>query len=100
MNPVGTALVAALVLAACAATAGLMVPAGRRARIGGILVCLSGCAGVIAGVGALAGQAWWVHLPELLPLAGIRLGADALSGWFLLLVGAVTAIVGVYTIGY
>lgn len=100
MKPVGAALVTALAFAACAAVAGLVVPAGWRARVGGTLVYLSGCAGVLAGVGALAGHTWRADLPELLPLAGIRLAADALSGWFLLLVGAVTAIVGVYTIGY
>ena len=36
------------------------------------------------------GSGWHVELPELLPLAGLAFAVDALSGWFLLLVGAVT----------
>ena len=61
---------------------------------------LSGVAGVWAGVAALSGKRGGADLPELLPLAGVRFGVDALSGWFLLLVGAVTSVVGIYTIGY
>ena len=51
-------------------------------------------AGAVAGVAAVAGQAWQAVLPWLLPLAGVQLAVDALSGWFLLLVGGVTVAVG------
>lgn len=100
MNPIGTALAAALALAVTAAAAGLGLPSRWRACAVGWLVCLSGAAGAAAGVAAFGGYRWQAHLPNVLPLAGIRLAVDDLSAWFLLLVGAVTAAVGVYTIGY
>jgi formate hydrogenlyase subunit 3/multisubunit Na+/H+ antiporter MnhD subunit len=100
MNPTATALAAALATAALAALAGLMLPASWRARVVGVLVAGSGAFGVWAGAAALAGYAWHIDLPQLLPLAGVRLAVDALSAWFLLLIGAVTGVVGVYTIGY
>ncbi len=100
MNPVGTALVTALCLAVGGALAGLVLPARWRARVVGIVVAGCGAAGVAAGVYALAGTSWHAELPGLLPLAGVRLAVDPLSGWFLVLVGGVTAIAGGYAIGY
>jgi formate hydrogenlyase subunit 3/multisubunit Na+/H+ antiporter MnhD subunit len=100
IDPTGTAVVTALALAASAASASLILQPGWRARFTGTLLCLSGAAGLTAGVTALAGNAWRADLPELLPLVGVQLAIDGLSGWFVLVVGAVTAIVGVYTIGY
>ncbi|GAA1382580.1 proton-conducting transporter membrane subunit [Catellatospora chokoriensis] len=100
MNPVGAALGIALAAGSCAATAGLLTPARWRARIVGTLLSIGGAAGAVAGVAAACGTAWRLDLPWLLPLAGVRLDADALSGWFMLLVGGVSAAVGVYTIGY
>jgi len=99
-DPTATALVTALVSAASGATAGLSLPASWRARVVGTLLFLSGVAGLLAGLAALSGHDWQTDLPDLLPLAGIKLAVDGLSGWFLLLIGAVTATVGVYTIGY
>jgi len=98
MSPTGTALVTALAIALGAALAGLVIP--RGGRVVGALLALSGAAGVVAGAAGVTGHAWHADLPDLLPLAGVRLGVDALSGWFLLLIGAVTAAVGIYTIGY
>jgi hydrogenase-4 component B len=100
VNPTGTALTAALVLAATAALAALVSPAAWRARVVGSLVAGTGSAGVWAGAAALSGHGWEADLPQLLPLAGVRLSVDTLSGWFLLLIGAVAVAVGVYTIGY
>jgi formate hydrogenlyase subunit 3/multisubunit Na+/H+ antiporter MnhD subunit len=77
-----------------------LTPARRRARLVGSAVAGSGAAGVVAGLSALSGRSWHAWLPGLLPLAGVRLAADALSGWFLLLVGGVAVVVGVYTTGY
>jgi formate hydrogenlyase subunit 3/multisubunit Na+/H+ antiporter MnhD subunit len=100
IDPVATALAAALGLAASAAVCGPILPATWRSRFGGSLLCLSGAAGATAGAAALAGNSWRMDLPALLPLAGVHLAVDALSGWFLLVVGAVTAVVGLYTVGY
>jgi formate hydrogenlyase subunit 3/multisubunit Na+/H+ antiporter MnhD subunit len=93
-------LIGGLVLSVGAALAGLIVPPSRRPQFVGVLLAALGGCGVWAGAAALAGYTWRADLPDLLPLAGIRLTVDGLSGWFLLLVGAVTATVGVYTIGY
>jgi formate hydrogenlyase subunit 3/multisubunit Na+/H+ antiporter MnhD subunit len=100
VNPTGVALTAALAVVVGAVLAGLALPPSRRAPAVGMLLTAVGACGVWAGAAALAGYAWQADLPDLLPLAGIRLAVDNLSGWFLLLVGAVTAAVGVYTIGY
>jgi hydrogenase-4 component B len=100
VNPTGTALTAALVLAASAAVAALVFPATWRARVVGTLVAGTGSAGLWAGAAALSGHSWDADLPRVLPLAGVRLAVDGLSGWFLLLIGAVVVAVGVYTIGY
>jgi formate hydrogenlyase subunit 3/multisubunit Na+/H+ antiporter MnhD subunit len=93
-------LAGALVLAVTAALAGLTLPPSWRARVVGVLVAATGGCGVGAGGAAVAGHTWEVDLPNLLPLAGVQLSVDALSGWFMLLTAAVTAVVGVYTIGY
>jgi formate hydrogenlyase subunit 3/multisubunit Na+/H+ antiporter MnhD subunit len=100
IDPIATALAAAFGLAAGAAISGLVLPATWRSRFGGSLLGLAGLAGAGAGAAALAGSTWRLNLPALLPLAGVQLAVDALSGWFLLVVGAVTAIVGLYTVGY
>ncbi|MCP9950057.1 proton-conducting transporter transmembrane domain-containing protein [Actinomadura madurae] len=99
LNPVPIALA---VSASCAAAGVLaaMAPRTVRARLVGTAVALSGTAGAVAGAAALAGRSWTAGWPDVLPLAGARLAADPLAGWFLLLVGAVTAAVGVYTAGY
>src|SRR5262245_1112176 len=100
MSPTGPALLAALGMATVAALSGWLLPAQGRAPAVGFLLAASGVAGLLAGLAALGGDGWHAEMPQLLPLAGVRLDVDALSGWFLLLVGAVTVAVGVYTIGY
>ncbi|HCU49373.1 MAG TPA: hydrogenase 4 subunit B, partial [Micromonosporaceae bacterium] len=100
MNTFPLVLTASLVLAATASLAGLVAPAAWRARVVGVLTAGSGVAGAVIGGLAVTGTTWHAQLPELLPLAGISLAADPLSGWFLLIIGAVTAAVGVYTMGY
>jgi formate hydrogenlyase subunit 3/multisubunit Na+/H+ antiporter MnhD subunit len=100
VNLVGAALVTALAAAGCAVLAALTLPVRWRSVAVGGLTGVLGSAGAVAGVAALTGHTWRVWLPDLLPLSGVNFAADALSGWFLLLVGAVTAVVGVYTVGY
>ena len=100
MNAVGQALAVAAGLAAAAAVCAMVV--GRRGRaiaVGG-LTALAGAAGTVGGVRGALGQAWSADLPQAVPLVGLRFGIDPLSGWFLAIVGAVTVVAGVYTIGY
>ncbi|NUK06313.1 proton-conducting transporter transmembrane domain-containing protein, partial [Streptomyces lunaelactis] len=59
-----------------------------------------GVAGGAAGVALLGGRRWSAELPGLLPLAGVRVETDALSGLFMAVAGAVVAAVAVYGIGY
>jgi hydrogenase-4 component B len=74
--------------------------AGWRACLVGTLTSLAGAGGVVVGVAAATGTGWRATFPDLLPLAGLEFAADALSGWFLLLIGAVSAVFGWYSIGY
>lgn len=100
MNLVACGLSAAVAVSG-ASTLGAVVLAPRwRAGVVGIGTAAAGAAGAVAGGAAVSGQIWWSVLPGLLPLSGVRLEVDALSGWFLLLVGGVAALVGVYTAGY
>lgn len=100
MNALPFALAASLGLAAAAPLAGAAVPARWRANLTGVLIALSGVAGAAIGGLAVTGATWHQELPGMLPLAGVSLAADPLSGWFLLIIGAVTAAAGLYTTGY
>jgi hydrogenase-4 component B len=80
--------------------AAAVLPSRWRAGVVGVGTAVTGVAGAVAGGAALSGQAWGSLLQGLLPLGGARIEVDALSGWFLLLVGAVAALAGVYTAGY
>ncbi|MGK4580218.1 proton-conducting transporter transmembrane domain-containing protein [Kitasatospora sp. HPMI-4] len=100
MSAVGSALAAASVLAGGGVLAGLLVP--ERARPGVVGVCTAGVgvAGLVAGAAALGGARWSAAFPGLLPLAGVHVAVDALSGWFMAVSGGVVAAVSVYGIGY
>ncbi|WP_435126006.1 proton-conducting transporter transmembrane domain-containing protein [Micromonospora tulbaghiae] len=100
MNRVAVALCAALALAGLGASAGLVLPARWRSAAVGAATVAAGVAGAVAGAAAVTGTGWQVRVAGLLPLAGVTLAVDALAGWFLLLVGGVAAVVGVYTVGY
>ncbi|MFI6054036.1 proton-conducting transporter membrane subunit [Streptomyces violascens] len=67
---------------------------------GGTLTAGVGAAGLTAGVAALGGGHWTADLPWLLPLGGVRLEVDALSGLFMAVAGAVVLAVAVYAAGY
>ncbi len=95
---VGLALAAGIaVLGALAIT---VVPLRVRPMCGGLATAGVGLGGVLAGIGGLSGAEWTRVAPGLLPLGEARLSVDALSGVFLLLVGAVAIAAGVYGIGY
>lgn len=100
MNVVGWALVLVCGCAGLGVLAAVAVP--RRLRAGAVGLCTAGtgAAGLVAGVVALGGTGFAAWLPDVLPLAGVRLGLDALGGWFLVVTGGVVAVVGLYGVGY
>ena len=107
MNLIEVGLALAAGIALLGALAICLVPRTLRAMVGGLVTAGVGVGGVVAGIGGLAGAgagpagaAWTRIAPGLLPLGEARLSVDALSGVFLLLVGAVAIAAGVYGIGY
>src|SRR5262249_26364903 len=99
VNLVGTALAAAAGLVAGAVGAAVGTPVRIRVPLVGVLSALLGVAGMVAGGAALSGHTFSVHLPNLLPLAGVSLDVDALSGVFLAVTGAVVVAASIYGIG-
>ncbi|MFG2088466.1 MULTISPECIES: proton-conducting transporter membrane subunit [unclassified Spirillospora] len=95
----GAAFTAALGLGLLAA-AGSLLPRRVRPAAAGGGTAAAGAAAVVAGLAAMAGHPWAVWLPDLLPLAGVRLAVDALSGLFIAVTGAVAVCAAVYAIGY
>ncbi|KAA2265922.1 hydrogenase 4 subunit B [Solihabitans fulvus] len=100
MSPAGLSFVAALVGLGLAAVAGFALPGAARPAVVGALSAVSGCAALVAGVGALAGQAWSVSLPGVLPLSGLVFAIDPLGGMFVAVTGGVVAAAAVYGVGY
>ncbi|HVT69277.1 MAG TPA: proton-conducting transporter membrane subunit [Trebonia sp.] len=100
VNLAEAALAAAAGLAGAAAVTALCAPVRVRVPLAGALSALLGVAGAVAGGAALAGQTFTARMPDLLPLAGIHLGVDALSGVFLAVAGLVVVAASVYGIGY
>lgn len=82
------------------AVAVVAVPERWRHVVAGAVTAVVGLGGVLAGLGGLTGTGWTRVAPGLLPLGEARLSVDALSGAFLLLIGAVAVAAGVYGIGY
>ncbi|WP_250291258.1 proton-conducting transporter transmembrane domain-containing protein, partial [Frankia sp. CiP1_Cm_nod1] len=105
---VGPALATATGLAGVGAVAGAFTPERVRPALVGVCTAGVGVAGLTAGLAALAGGGgtsgggapWSASLPGLLPLAGVHLTVDALSGLFMAVSGAVVAPVALYGIGY
>ncbi|WP_349262009.1 proton-conducting transporter membrane subunit, partial [Actinocrinis sp.] len=100
MNLAGTALAAAAGLSGGAVVVALGTPARVRVPLAGLLSALLGVAAMVAGGAALSGRTFAVRLPNLLPLAGVSLDVDALSGVFLAVTGAVVLAASIYGIGY
>ncbi|MBN9096921.1 MULTISPECIES: proton-conducting transporter membrane subunit [unclassified Pseudonocardia] len=100
MNLVAAGLVGAVVVAVAAATAALLVPRPARSAVVGVGTVLCGASGMAAGIVALTGPGWSAAVAGLLPLTGVVLSVDALSGVFLSVIGAVGIAVGIYGIGY
>ncbi|WP_037603842.1 proton-conducting transporter transmembrane domain-containing protein [Streptacidiphilus rugosus] len=100
MNTIATALAAAGLASLVGAAAGLGLSVTVRPLVAGTATALVGVGGLAAGGLAMAGRTWSAAFPHVLPLAGVRLRVDALSGLFMAVAGAVVVAVAVYGIGY
>ena len=98
----GTWDLALMVTAAgIASGAGLLAVGPMRRWLVGILSALSAIAGGVTAIWVLTGHGpVTVDLPQLLPLAGIRLNLDGLGAVFMLAVALVALPASVYGIGY
>ncbi|MDI3314564.1 MAG: proton-conducting transporter membrane subunit [Mycobacterium sp.] len=100
MSVAGSAFGTALGLSVLAVAAGLAVPTRRRPMLVGVGTAGAGLAAVVAGAAAMGGSSFGAWLPDLLPLAGVRLALDPLGGLFVAVTGAVAVCAAVYGIGY
>lgn len=99
-NPIASSLATAGVSGLLAASLALLLPVRGRVPVCGALTAVAGLAGTVAGGFALSGRTYTANWPNLLPLAGISVHADALSGAFLAVTGAVVVASAVFGIGY
>ena len=98
---VWSGLAAAGALAVVTALLSLLVPRQWRASVSGAGTALTGLAGTAAGVAAVTGhRSPVISAPGVLPLAGVSLAVDPLSGWFIAVTGTVAVAAGIYAIGY
>jgi hypothetical protein len=88
----GSSLAAVLVI--------VIVPVRALPAVGGLATAAVGAAGVVCGAVAVGGDVEPSHVGWLLPLAGATFAADATSGLFMLVTGAVGVAAGIYTVGY
>jgi formate hydrogenlyase subunit 3/multisubunit Na+/H+ antiporter MnhD subunit len=100
VNVIATALAALCGLTGTGVLAACVAPGRFRHVLVGTATAGIGVAGLVAGVAAVSGARFDARLPDLLPLAGVRIGVDPLGGWFLAVVGGVVAVAAVYGIGY
>ena len=100
MSLVAAGLGAAVAMGGAGVAAGAWLPVRWRVWTAGVCTAGVGVAGGAAGVAALGGARWSAELPGLLPLAGVQLEVDALSGLFMAVAGAVVTAVAIYGIGY
>jgi hydrogenase-4 component B len=70
-------------------------------RVAAVLVAFAGIAGVICGIGVLAGApAPQADIPSALPFGPLLIRLDALGAFFLLVIGLISTPVALYSIGY
>jgi len=100
MNPAGAGLGVAVAVGVLTAVAALITPVRSRPQVVGAGTAGSGVAGALAGAAALAGHAFSVSVPALLPLSGVVIAVDPLAGLFLAVTGGVAVAAGIYGIGY
>jgi formate hydrogenlyase subunit 4 len=82
------------------AAAASFAPTRALASAGGLATAAVGVTGLAGGVLAVAGDLGPGHVGWLVPLSGASFAADATSGLFLLVIGAVSVVAGLYTVGY
>ncbi|MFF5212499.1 proton-conducting transporter membrane subunit [Streptosporangium sp. NPDC000396] len=78
----------------------LTVPAGARSLVANVGTAGAGAAAIGSGAAVLAGGRWSAWLPDVLPLAGVRLALDPLGGLFVAVTGGVAVCAAIYGIGY
>ncbi|HVV77102.1 MAG TPA: proton-conducting transporter membrane subunit [Mycobacteriales bacterium] len=78
----------------------LLVPASARPAVSGAGTAVLGSVAVALGVQTVRVGVVPVRVSWLLPLSGAEIGGDALSGLFVLLVGAVAVATGIFLMGY
>ncbi|MEJ2677008.1 MAG: proton-conducting transporter membrane subunit, partial [Acidihalobacter sp.] len=104
MDAVWTSATASLGLALASSLASLPATAQRPGllrRLALPLFALAGLSALVCGMMVLAsGESATVQLPLGLPWHPWRLHVDALAGFFLSLIGALTLAVGIYGMGY
>ncbi len=94
-------LAAATVTAGLAMAAALVVPRLARIRCVGVLSAASAAGGLFAAVAVLTGSGTFVAtVPDLLPLAGVRVELDALGAVFVVAVAVVAIPASLFGIGY
>jgi hydrogenase-4 component B len=70
-------------------------------RVAAVLAALAGVAGVVCGIGVLAGApAPAATIPSALPFGPLLIRLDPLGAFFLLVIGLVSTPVALYSIGY
>ena len=101
MTLAGVGLAAATGAAALAIVAAVVAPARARAASVGLLSAVSAAAALVAAVAVLCGRATFAAaLPDLLPLAGVRLELDPLGAIFVVAVAVVAIPASLFGIGY
>lgn len=101
MTPTGAGLATASMAAGLAMLAAVAAPRRLRVALAGGLSALSAGAGLVAAIAVLTGSGTFVAaLPDLLPLAGVRLELDALGAVFVVAVAIVAIPASLYGIGY
>jgi formate hydrogenlyase subunit 3/multisubunit Na+/H+ antiporter MnhD subunit len=81
--------------------AAVVLPRRPRAAAVGVLSAVSAAGGLGAGVAVLSGSGRFVAaLPNLLPLAGVRLELDPLGAVFVVVAAMVATPASIYAIGY
>lgn len=76
------------------------VPTRVSAAASGLATAAVGVTGLVGGALAVAGDLRPAWVGWLVPLSGASFAADATSGLFLLVIGAVSVVAGLYTVGY
>jgi hydrogenase-4 component B len=100
VNLAGWGVGAAVVVGVGSALAALLLPRGARPAVVGVGTAATGVAGMVAGAASVAGRSFALRLPDMLALAGVDFGLDALSGLFVAVTGAVAVAAGVYAVSY